>query len=166
MSETALYVMQYPDGSWVQRDDSSGPMSTGGYPFPVKELSKATVWDSKEKALKYRATGRENFTLHRLTLATKEETITPIDEAEARGDEEFKEYQRLAKKFGIKGVGECPFVEAWVGKCKKAPEIGELYCDRHKDMKCYRCGAQATSNCAHAGQFVCGTPMCDIHTHH
>lgn len=164
----ALFVMQYPDGSWVQRDDSSGPMSTGGYPFKVKELRRATVWTDKKKALEYRHTCRSDgpWTLHSLELKTTPEVITPAEEAEARGDKEFLEFQRLAKKFGVTGTGECPFIEAWIGKCKKTPEVGELYCDRHKDQKCWKCGTQATSNCAHAGQFVCGTPQCAKHSHH
>lgn len=160
-----LFVMQYPDGTWVKRDDSTGPMSTGGYPYAVEGISLATVWRDKMGALKYRHTCKGEWTVHALEMRTTPEVITPAEEAEARGDKEFKEFQRLAKKFGITGTGECPFDEAWRGKCKKAPEIGELYCDRHKDKKCWKCGVQATSDCGHTSQFVCGTPMCAQHSH-
>ena len=160
--------MQYADGTWVRRDDSSGPMSTGGYPSKVKDLSLATVWKDKSIALKYRHTCRNDgpWTIHRLELNTLAEVITPAEEAEASGDKEFIEFQRLAKKYGVTGIGECPFNEAWVGKCKKTPEIGELYCEKHKGQKCFKCGAQATKNCGHTSQFVCGVPMCDEHKHH
>ena len=159
--------MQYASGEWVQRDDSNGPMATGGYPFKVKELSKATRWETPEAALKYRAVGQDwDWTLHRLEMTTVKETITPAMEAAARGDEEFKEFQRLAKKYGLNGTGECPFNRAWIGKCKKVPAVGELYCDDHKELKCFKCGAQATADCSHAGQFVCGVPHCAQHNHH
>lgn len=160
--------MQYADGAWVQRDDSTGPMSTGGYPMKVTHLSKATVWDDKMDALKYRHTSREYgpWTIHLLELNAIPEIITPAEEAEASGDKEFAEYQRLAKKYGMTGTGECPFVEAWVGKCKKTPEIGEQFCERHKGEKCFKCKRQATKNCGHTSQFVCGVPECDQHSHH
>jgi len=163
-----LFVMQYVTGEWVRRDDSTGPMSTGGYPSPVKELSKATVWEDKAKALKYRHTCRSDgpWTLHALELQTTPEIITPAEEAEASGDKEFLEFQRLAKKFGVAGTGECPFQKSWVGKCKRTPEVGEIYCDAHKDERCWSCKGQATSDCGHTSQFVCGMPQCDRHPHH
>lgn len=165
----AQYVMKYPDGKWVQRDDSTGPMSTGGEAFPASDIWKATRWDTPEAALKYRATGGtrdSDWTLHQLKLESIPVDITPAMEAEARGDDEFKEYQRLAKKYGIKGVGECPYDQPWAGKCKRETEIGELFCETHKGLECYKCGAQATSGCAHAGQFVCGVGQCDLHKRH
>jgi hypothetical protein len=167
MSET-LFVMQYSDGAWVKRDDSTGPMSTGGYPYKAKGLIDATVWTSKEQALKYRHTCKSDgpWTLHRLELSTVPEVITPGDEAKASGDKDWEEFQRLAQKFGVQGTGECPFNKAWVGKCKKPPSVGEIYCDEHKKEKCWKCGAQATSDCSHAGQFVCGVPQCSQHSHH
>ena len=160
--------MQYADGSWVQRDDSTGPMSTGGYPSKVKELSKATRWETTEAAMKYRHTCRSDgpWSLHRLEMTTVPEIITPAMEAEAADDPDFRKFQELAKKYGMTGTGECPFNRAWIGKCKKSPEIGELFCEDHKGLKCWKCKAQATSDCSHAGQFVCGTPQCDKHSHH
>jgi hypothetical protein len=163
-----LYVMQYEDGNWVQRDDSSGPMSTGGYPFRVDKLSKATVWNDKKHALKYRETCRSDgpWKVFALELKTIPEIITPAEEAEARGDEEFIEFQRLAKKYGVTGTGECPYDQPWAGKCKRVPDVGELFCELHKGEQCYACGAQATSGCSFAGQFVCGAGQCDKHSHH
>jgi len=54
----------------------------------------------------------------------------------------------------------CPFVVAWRGRCNdKADETG--LCEHHRAMKCSSCGAQATHDCDHTGQFVCGVPLCD-----
>ena len=93
MSET-MYVMQHPDGKWVSVDQSSG-----GYPHFVKELSHAERFPTPIKALEYRKHWwDEGWTLHRLTMTTTPELVTPAMEAEARGDKDFLEYQRLAKK--------------------------------------------------------------------
>jgi len=162
-----IYVLQYASGEWVKRDDSTGPMSTGGYPFPTDELRRATQWTSVEDALKYRGiVGKnEGWTLHRLTFNTVPVTITSLMEAKANGDEEYLNYLRLKRKFGEVDE-ECPFIVSWVGKCKQVPDVGEIYCPKHKNEKCFKCGAQATRDCDHTGQFVCGVPMCDEHKHH
>lgn len=55
-------------------------------------------------------------------------------------------------------MNQCQFDEAWRGKCK-APTL-ECFCDKHVAMKCSSCGAQATHDCSHTGQFVCGAPLC------
>lgn len=37
-------------------------------------------------------------------------------------------------------------------------------CPKHGDYKCSVCGAQpAKYACSHAGQFVCGFPLCEEH---
>lgn len=160
------YVMRYPDGKWVQRDDSTGPMSSGGYPMRVSELRRATQWSDIEEALKYRHMFKsEGWTLHLLTFSTAEITITPLMEAKASGDDEYLEYLRLKRKFGEVDE-QCPFDRAWIGKCKKTPEVGEIFCPEHADMKCGQCGAQATRDCAATiGAFVCGGPLCAEHSH-
>lgn len=56
-------------------------------------------------------------------------------------------------------MGECRFSKAWIGFCKK-PTDGEV-CEEHAKVKCCVCGEQATSECAHTAQFVCGAPLCD-----
>lgn len=48
-----VYVLKYKDGRYVKRDDSTGPMSTGGYPFPVDSVDDATKWDTPEDAARY-----------------------------------------------------------------------------------------------------------------
>ena len=48
-----VYVLKYKDGRYVKRDDSTGPMSTGGYPFPVDSVDDATKWDTPEGAARY-----------------------------------------------------------------------------------------------------------------
>ena len=56
-------------------------------------------------------------------------------------------------------MSECKFNLACRGPCKAACE-GEV-CSTHASIKCSVCGAQATSECDHIGQFVCGAPLCD-----
>ena len=51
-----VFVLQYKDGKFVKRDDSTGPMSTGGYPFPVDSIEDATRWDTIEEAARYGTT--------------------------------------------------------------------------------------------------------------
>lgn len=53
----------------------------------------------------------------------------------------------------------CEFNVAWVGKCKSEPE--KQFCEKHEKAKCCVCGSQATNECSHTGQFVCGAPLCD-----
>ena len=48
-----VFVLKYNNGDYVKRDDSTGPMSTGGYPFPVKTVEEATKWDTQEAAARY-----------------------------------------------------------------------------------------------------------------
>lgn len=55
-------------------------------------------------------------------------------------------------------TGHCRFNMAWVGHCNQ-PCVGDI-CEKHAKKKC-RCGKQATRECSHAGQFVCGAPLCD-----
>jgi hypothetical protein len=55
---------------------------------------------------------------------------------------------------------KCKFSEAWRGQCGAA--AGESgYCEKHAAMTCSVCKAQATHDCAHTGQFVCGAPLCN-----
>ena len=53
----------------------------------------------------------------------------------------------------------CDFSVAWVGKCKSESE--NKFCEKHEKVKCCVCGSQATGECCHTGQFVCGAPLCD-----
>ena len=53
----------------------------------------------------------------------------------------------------------CRFIIAWVGQCKAAGIGG--FCEQHDGIKCVSCKAQATHDCDHTGQFVCGAPLCD-----
>lgn len=55
---------------------------------------------------------------------------------------------------------QCKFVIAWVGRCNADTSQGD-FCDAHLQKKCCVCGNQATKECSHAGQFVCGAPLCD-----
>jgi hypothetical protein len=48
-----VYVLKYKNGRYVKRDDSTGPMSSGGYPFPVDSIDDATKWDTPEGAARY-----------------------------------------------------------------------------------------------------------------
>jgi hypothetical protein len=53
---------------------------------------------------------------------------------------------------------QCPFDIAYVGQCKGE---GKPYCEKHAGKECVMCGKQATRECSHTGQFVCGFPLCD-----
>lgn len=54
----------------------------------------------------------------------------------------------------------CLFIESWRGRCNAAvTENGR--CTTHASMMCVVCGAPATHDCDHTGQFVCGAPLCD-----
>lgn len=53
----------------------------------------------------------------------------------------------------------CKYEIAWYGKCN-ADANGDI-CEKHAKVKCVVCGEQATNECNHAGQFVCGSPLCD-----
>lgn len=53
---------------------------------------------------------------------------------------------------------QCTYDLAWRGHCQAACE-GDI-CDEHIKRKCVSCGEQATRECDHTGQFVCGAPLC------
>ena len=55
-------------------------------------------------------------------------------------------------------VMTCQYDIAWYGKCGKGE--GE-FCEKHAQVKCVSCGAQATHECCYTGQFVCGAPLCN-----
>ena len=55
---------------------------------------------------------------------------------------------------------QCKYDVPWAGRCQKEA-VGSDYCDEH-NVKCSACKQrQATHGCSHAGQFVCGYPLCD-----
>lgn len=54
---------------------------------------------------------------------------------------------------------KCTYSKAWVGGCKSEKILDNGQCEDHQG-KC-SCGNLATHDCAHAGQFVCGRPLCD-----
>ena len=56
-------------------------------------------------------------------------------------------------------MGNCTFDLAWRGPCKATCE-GSV-CTQHAAVKCCVCGEQATHECDHTGQFVCGAPLCN-----
>ena len=56
-------------------------------------------------------------------------------------------------------MNQCTYSLAWRGHCQAACD-GEI-CDEHRKRKCSSCGEQATHECDHTGQFVCGAPLCD-----
>ena len=67
----------------------------------------------------------------------------------------------------------CNFDVCWVGECGKTDRSKKAVvqlsiaggkktyhlCEEHAKLRCH-CGIQATTQCAHAGQFVCGAPLC------
>lgn len=56
-------------------------------------------------------------------------------------------------------MNKCSYSMAWIGLCKA--ECSDQFCEKHSTVNCCVCGAQATNECNHTGQFVCGSPLCD-----
>lgn len=54
-------------------------------------------------------------------------------------------------------MNKCRFDLAWIGPCNQECEVE--FCDKHAVTMC-NCGAHATHECCHTGQFVCGAPLC------
>lgn len=54
----------------------------------------------------------------------------------------------------------CRYRPAYSGRCNVIAGSNG-FCSRHAGQKCRVCGDQATNECNHTGQFVCGTPLCD-----
>lgn len=54
-------------------------------------------------------------------------------------------------------MSKCKFDIAWRGTCNA--ECAGTFCDKHAAVKCSVCGEQATNECNHTGQFVCGTRL-------
>ena len=48
-----IFVLRYSDGKFVKMDDSTNPMSSGGYPYRVDQLEEATFFSSVEAAAQY-----------------------------------------------------------------------------------------------------------------
>ena len=59
----------------------------------------------------------------------------------------------------------CGFSAAYAGQCKSTKVLDNGQCENHQD-KCCMCGELATQSCSHAGQFVCGAPICDSCNHY
>jgi len=57
---------------------------------------------------------------------------------------------------------ECSFVMSWAGTCRaKHPKSEGDFCERHRGLKCRRCGKVATTDCGSViGPMVCGMPLC------
>lgn len=63
-------------------------------------------------------------------------------------------------------LGQCAFDISWIGQCSTmVTTIGSKYCEKHLNMKCVVTGKQATHDCEHTGQFVCGYPLSDEAIH-
>ena len=53
----------------------------------------------------------------------------------------------------------CGYRPAWEGACKAETDGG--LCENHAGGECCSCGAEATNECNHTGQFICGYKLCD-----
>lgn len=58
-------------------------------------------------------------------------------------------------------MSKCAYDVAWIGRCGREAAEGETCCEKHRGVKCASCGAPATRECDHTGQFVCGFPLCN-----
>lgn len=56
---------------------------------------------------------------------------------------------------------KCTYDKAWIGKCNVEIPDDKCACPEHEVIKCCVCGEQATGECDHTAQFVCGFPLCD-----
>jgi len=80
-----------------------------------------------------------------------------------------KEYEYITKyiptKDKTKKSEKCCFVKSWVGNCNEHSNTtinGKHFCKKHSQLKCSKCGKQATHDCEQTiGSFVCGTLLCD-----
>lgn len=84
-----------------------------------------------------------------------------IDDANKALDEAEARHKIIAEKYGI-GTAKaehvpCGYNEPYRGPCTKP---GSPHCEEHT-VSCFSCGKPATHGCDHAGQFVCGYPLCD-----
>lgn len=96
----------------------------------------------------------KEFDRKRLEKERQEKIKKPVKDLSDDELEEVLKARREAKKNG------CIFDIAWAGLCKSAVVEGHKFCSNHLKEKC-RCGKQAVKQCSHAGQFVCGTPLCE-----
>lgn len=71
----------------------------------------------------------------------------------------WQEYHDLCEAIKEKKL-YCGFGLAYQPNCKEIT-WGEGFCKTHKNEKCCVCKKQASYQCSHAGQFVCGYPLCD-----
>lgn len=62
-------------GQYVERDDSTGPMSTGGYPMATTDPLRATVFATEEKALAYASHGFQEMKLWYLYITIEESNV-------------------------------------------------------------------------------------------
>lgn len=53
----------------------------------------------------------------------------------------------------------CGYARAWSSQCDCTELLDNGQCKNHQGL--CSCGELATQECAHAGQFVCGRPLCD-----
>lgn len=54
----------------------------------------------------------------------------------------------------------CTFSLAYTGLCGSVYVGPSGMCAEHDKTLCVACGAKALGQCAHASQFVCGSPLC------
>lgn len=53
----------------------------------------------------------------------------------------------------------CPYMPAYSSRCNGI-KTASGFCKGHTGKACSVCGEQATRECNHTGQFVCGAPLC------
>lgn len=56
-------------------------------------------------------------------------------------------------------MAKCQYQLAWQGQCNA--DCADRFCTVHQQVTCSVCWEQATHECEHTGQFVCGAPLCD-----
>jgi hypothetical protein len=66
----------------------------------------------------------------------------------------------LGGAFKESSMATCGFPRPWTTPCENIRP-----CKEHSNLKCWKCGKRATSQCGVAGSLVCGMPECSKHPH-
>jgi len=78
---------------------------------------------------------------------------------------EPKSIFQIVDKVNSISMAKCKYTVHWKGKCDQKTIPGSEYCLEHHEKKCRVCGEQATHDCPVTISLVCGTPLCNEHTH-
>jgi hypothetical protein len=62
----------------------------------------------------------------------------------------------------VNKMNGCKYIKCYASSnCGDDTVNGSDFCLEHINKECVSCKEQATYECCHTGQFVCGAPLCD-----